>query len=208
MVKYTVVENFKGKAFWRAAFAECLGTAMFIYIGCGSVIQPGRNTSDITRTAIGFGFTMAALVRALGPISGCHLNPSVSLALLIVGRLSVVRALVYLISQLLGAIIGAGLLMAVVPQQQRGHLGITVLSKGINEYQGFAAETIFTFVLVMVICSCTDDARPDSESNNGPMVIGLAYTVLHLMAVSQLLFYQFLNLWLNNKNRFLLLVVV
>ena len=88
-------------------FCECLGTAVLVLMGCGTAVLTG---GDIVATSLAFGLAIVAMAYVIGNISGCHVNPAVSLAMLINKKLSVKDFAFYVISQVVGAFIGAGIL--------------------------------------------------------------------------------------------------
>jgi MIP family channel proteins len=122
------------------------------------------------------------MVQAIGHISGGHLNPAVTLAMLVTGRVGVIKALLYIVAQCLGAIAGAGVLKAVTPDSLHDSLGATTVNGKLNPVQGFGVEFLITFVLVFVIFSVTDENRADITGSI-PLIIGLTVTTCHLFAI-------------------------
>ena len=106
----------------QALVAELLGTMFLVLIGCGSCISGGRgsvigqntqiiNQSDYVQIALAFGVTVATLAQSIGHVSGCNINPAVTVGLITGGRLGLVKGLLYIVAQCIGATIGAGLLL-------------------------------------------------------------------------------------------------
>ncbi|XP_054158092.1 aquaporin-like [Oppia nitens] len=166
----------------RAAAAEFIGTTVLVMFGCGSCAL-GKAT---VQTALAFGLTLMSLIAALGPLSGCHVNPAVTVGLLIDGKVDIISAVAYVVVQVLGSLAGAGLLYAVLPKNP-DLLGVEYvveygichceLSIGVSWWKGIIIEFVITFLFVLVICTV-------AESNLCPApIIGLALTAGHLFAV-------------------------
>jgi len=134
---------------------------------------------DLTGVGLCWGLTVATLAQALGHVSGCHMNPAVTLACLVTGKLQLVKAVLYIIVQCVGAMVGTAILKALTPETIKGDWGITTLADGVTPLQGFGIEFIATFVLIMVIFGATDDNRTDVKGS-APLAIGLCVTALVL----------------------------
>ena len=91
----------------RACAAEVIGTLFLVLVGCGACLNHGN---DFVRIALAFGITVATMAQSIGHISGCHINPAVTAGLLVGQKIGLVKALLYVVAQCLGAILGAGLL--------------------------------------------------------------------------------------------------
>jgi len=133
-------------------------TAIFIFIGCGSVVASqatlGVDTIEVpslTLISLAHGFCIMVMVYSIGEISGGHINPAVTWATMITGRISILRFGIYWASQLIGAIAGAGILYGFVPAGVKTGLGCHGLNKNMNPGQGFGAELIFTFIFIFVV---------------------------------------------------------
>ena len=165
--------------------AEFLGTFTLVFIGCGVAVLSG---ADLVATAFAFGLVVLALVFAIGPISGCHVNPAISIAMLVAGKLKGKDCLMYIIAQFLGAIIGAALLMAVL----NGIPGYDVSDGlGQNGYGDhslghfslsacFLAEVILTAIFLFVIFGSTSKTAPKGFAG---ISIGLTLTFIHLIGI-------------------------
>ncbi|MEV6314986.1 MIP family channel protein [Streptomyces sp. NPDC051776] len=148
----------------RTVVSEFLGTLLLVFFGVGSAVL-GAEYIGTVGIALAFGFALLALAYALGPISGCHLNPAVTLGMLMAKRLSVRKAVEYWIAQLLGAIVGAALLLLVAKQvpglEVSGAFGTNGYgyrsALGINIFGAFVAEILMTFLLVYVYLAVTRD---------------------------------------------------
>lgn len=163
--------------------SEGLGTAMLVFFGCGTAVVTG----NLVATALAFGLVLAVLAYSLGSISGCHVNPAVSLAMLIKGKISPKEFGFYVLAQVIGAFIGIGLLVLVLAQKdgwEMENTGVGAnLFDGDNAYTWFGAlvtEIILTFMFVFTILKVTSD---DSKSVIAPLVIGLALTLVHLIGI-------------------------
>lgn len=171
----------------RCYVAEFIGTAMLVLTGVGTaVLAPKAGPIGI---ALAFGLTLLVLAYALGPISGCHINPAVTLGVVIAGRLSVRHALGYVIAQVLGGIAGAALVYAVASNRSGYHLSSDGLgangwghasSGGYGMTAAIVAELALTFLLVYTVLSVTE--TPSSATVAG-IPIGIALLVAHLVAV-------------------------
>ena len=135
----------------------------------------GELTADRLLTiALAFGFIVAVVVAATGRLSGAHINPAVTFAALITGRIKPIRGLLYIGGQLGGAAIGALLIVAVVPGDG-GSLGATSLGSNVGSGAGLLTEIILTFALVFVIFGTAVD--PKGPNSLAPVVIGLTVAV-------------------------------
>ncbi|MBJ7289966.1 aquaporin [Williamsia sp.] len=173
----------------RAGIAEGVGTAVLVIGGVGTAVLAG-DTVGTVGIALAFGLTLLALVFAIGPISGCHVNPAVTLGVLVSGRIEVRRALAYVAAQVLGAIIGAALVLVIAS----GRPGYSVDADGLGT-NGFGSaskggyglvpvaiiEMVATAILVFVVLAVTARSAPSSTAVGVP--IGLTLTVLHLIAI-------------------------
>ena len=170
----------------RSAAAEFIATLLFVFLGAGTVVVTASlGTGELTVTrliAIAFahGLAIALLVSATGAISGGHINPVVTVAALVTGKIGVPRAFVYIFAQLGGAIVGALLIMAVVPNDG-GNLGAHSLASDVTVGAGLLTEIILTFALVFVVFATAIDPR--GKAAIAPMAIGLMVLVGHLFAV-------------------------
>lgn len=163
----------KGELF-RSFLAELVGTAILVIFTCGTCTATGTRPDTLVSTALSFGLTVACLVATLGHVSGCHINPAVTIGLLVNGQVSLVRSIVYLIAQLIGGVAGAGLLYGALSKPET--LCATVLS--VDPIQGIIVECLICFLLVLTVCNVCQ-----SNPSNAPLLIGLAVTTGHLFAV-------------------------
>ncbi len=180
----------------RKLAAEFLGTALLVIFAVGTATLSfgfkfaGASTSaGVVTTALAFGLVLLALVYAIGPISGCHVNPAVTIGFLASRRIALSEAIGYWIAQLGGGVAGAVVLWAIFegsPDYSRATTGLGADGWGkhslthINTGGAFAAETVLTFLFVLVVLSAT--SRIASAEFAG-LAIGMALTVVHLVGI-------------------------
>lgn len=173
---------------WRRFAAEFLGTAVLVVGGVGTAVFAGGTVGDLG-VALAFGLTLVAMAYAIGPLSGCHINPAVTVGLLAAGRINGRDAIGYVIAQLVGGIAGAGVLLAIV--STRPGYSIAADGLGANTYGAasqnhyplsgvVAAEIVLTFLLVFVVLAATDRL---AEAANAGLPIGFTLAVIHLIAI-------------------------
>eukprot|EP01098_Paradermamoeba_levis_P011982 TRINITY_DN5179_c1_g1_i1.p1 TRINITY_DN5179_c1_g1~~TRINITY_DN5179_c1_g1_i1.p1 ORF type:complete len:256 (-),score=80.95 TRINITY_DN5179_c1_g1_i1:160-927(-) len=138
---------------FQAIFSECYGTAVLVAVGCGSAIVQSTRIG----VAITFGFTIMALVQSFVAISGGHFNPVVTLCMCLSRRMSPLLGLFYVIAQCVGAIIGAAILKAIMPDGK--NYGATVLGPGVSTGRGFFIEAWMTCVLIFIVYSTAVSSR-------------------------------------------------
>jgi aquaporin Z len=171
--------------------AELVGTAALCFIGCGAIVLGGYPSAfpmGILPIALAFGLTVTAMAYAIGPISGCHVNPAVSIAMVIAGRMPVSDLAGYIIAQVVGAFVGCGFLALILTAKAGGYdiqaagLGQTTYdaAHGFGGFGAFVAELVGTFLFLVVILGAT---QKKSATANAGLVIGLALAILHLALV-------------------------
>jgi len=194
------------QSLWRGAIAEFFATLIFVFIGTGAVVATNTlygesvNTtpnlvSPLTLIAIAHGFAIMVLIYAIGEISGGHINPAVTWAVVITGKISITRAVVYVFSQLFGAIVGSSLLKSLLPPALQGGMGCHELNPLITPAQGFGAEFIFTFIFLFVVfaTAISPFAGKMSPLSGGskefgpgkltPFAVGMAILMLHCVGI-------------------------
>uniref|UniRef100_T1IHJ4 Aquaporin n=1 Tax=Strigamia maritima TaxID=126957 RepID=T1IHJ4_STRMM len=165
----------------KALFAEFIGTLILVLVGCGSCVSWAPE--DLVQIALAFGLTVAVMIVYIGHVSGGHINPAVTVGMLVTGKISVLRGLLYIIVQSLGAIAGAGILKGLTPSGlHEAGLGAPGLNKNVEIAQGLGIEFFVTFILVSVVFAACDPNRTDVKGV-APFAIGLAVTTCHLLAV-------------------------
>ncbi len=163
--------------------AEFLGTAFLVFLGVGSAVA-GLLSGGVIVVALAFGFVLLALTYAIGPISGCHVNPAVTLGALIARRIEIEDAIGYWIAQFAGAIAGAFVLFGLTRwgnvRDQTGALGSNGYGRNISLGGTVTIEILMTFVLVLVVLIVT--ARTENAGFAG-LAIGITLAACHLFAV-------------------------
>ena len=142
----------------KRSIAECIGTLILVFIGCGTVCVLG---GDLLGIAAAFGLAVTIMIYTIGAVSGCHINPAVSIALCAAKKFPVKDTAAYCTAQFIGALLGAGLIILVMGMDAltSGGLGMTAPAVGISVFQAVLAEFIGTFILMMVIMGVAVDRR-------------------------------------------------
>ena len=177
---------------WRATAAEFFATALFVFLGTGAVVAAltllGGPAAALTPAglvviAAAHGLAIMALVAATANISGGHINPAVTIALWSVGKIDLGKAIMYIGAQLVGAVVGSLLLLAVVTTAMEGNLGAHALGPvvGGSAGAGFVAEIVVTFALVITVFMVA--VHPRTIAGYAPLAIGLVVLIDHLVAV-------------------------
>jgi aquaporin Z len=174
--------------------AEFIGTFSLVLFGCGSAVIAGMSSTGpsgvgLLGISIAFGFAVVAMAYAIGGISGCHVNPAVTIGVLTAGKMEVKDAIGYIISQCIGAILGAAVLYLIVsgrPDYQMNEWGLGSNGWGegylgnYNVLSAFVIEAVMTFLFLFVILAVT------SKFGNGTMAglaIGVTLMLIHLVAI-------------------------
>ncbi|KAK3607004.1 hypothetical protein CHS0354_023403 [Potamilus streckersoni] len=196
-----LLDDIRSICMWRAVLAEFLGTLTLVFVGCGSWIQrwtgdivmtikiddatvqstSNFSSTDVIQIALAFGLSVATIIWVIGHISGGHINPAVTCSMLITRRVSLARAFLFIVAQLFGSVVGAGILMGVTPKEKHETLGCTLLGHGVNDVMGVVVELFITFVLVLTVYASCDKHRMDL-AGSFPLTIGLSVTMCHLFA--------------------------
>jgi len=171
----------------RTVTCEFLGTLLLVFFGVGSAVLSGEYIGTLG-IALAFGLVLLALCYTFGPVSGSHVNPAVTLGMLVARRIDLRRAVEYWVAQMLGGIAGAALLLLVAKQvpglKVHGAFGTNGYgyrsAVGINIFGAFVAELILTFLLVFVWLAVTH--RIAVVGFDG-LPIGLALVVIHLVGI-------------------------
>lgn len=165
---------------FKKYLAEFIGTFVLVFVACGVAAVTGCNgeaNASYILTALAFGGVIVAMAYSIGNISGCHINPAVSIGVLINGGMSVTDFIGYVVSQFLGGIAGAGALMAIIGKEMG--LGTNGLFQG-NIVKSLAVEVILTFIFVLAILGVTSKSE---YSKVAGLVIGGSLTLVHLMGI-------------------------
>ncbi len=161
--------------------AEFIGTFVLVLFACGTAAVVGcsaENGTGYLLTALAFGLVIVAMAYSIGNVSGCHINPAVSIAMLVSGKLSVKDFIGYVIAQFAGATAGAAVLMALVGKESG--LGANALYNG-SIGLSILVEIILTFVFVIAILGVTSKTENSAVSG---IVIGLTLTLVHILGIS------------------------
>ena len=175
----------------KKLFAEFFGTFWLVLGGCGSAVLAAGFPDvgiGLLGVAFAFGLTVLTMVYAIGHISGCHLNPAVTIGLWAGGRIKVNEVFPYIISQVLGGIAGAGVLYLIASGQAGFDVNSGLASNGYGEHSpggysllsGFVTEVVMTFFFLMIILGATDERAPKGFAG---IAIGLGLTLIHLISI-------------------------
>ncbi|XP_050396609.1 aquaporin AQPAe.a isoform X1 [Patella vulgata] len=179
----TSLDDIQSMRFWKAVIAEFLGTLLLVLVACGSCIELIDGVkSSIVQIALCFGLSVATIVWNIAHISGGHINPAVTAGMLAARKISLARAVFYLLFQLVGAIVGAGILLGLTPDGYHGSLGMTTVSPKIDVGKAVGVEFMITFILVFTVFASCDGKRKDIKGSV-PLTIGLSVTMCHLFAI-------------------------
>jgi aquaporin Z len=171
--------------------AEFIGTFWLVLGGCGSAVLaaafPGVGIG-LLGVSLAFGLTVLTMAYAIGHISGCHLNPAVSVGLAAGGRFSWSEVVPYAIAQVIGAVVAAALLYLIASGKAGFDLGGGLASNGYGEHSpghyslgaALITELVMTFMFLMIILGATDARAPQGFA---PLAIGLALTLIHLISI-------------------------
>uniref|UniRef100_A0A7N8YJU7 Aquaporin 1a (Colton blood group), tandem duplicate 1 n=1 Tax=Mastacembelus armatus TaxID=205130 RepID=A0A7N8YJU7_9TELE len=178
------MQEFKSKAFWRAVLAELVGMTLFIFLSITSATgnMKSSNPDQDVKVSLAFGLAIATLAQSLGHISGAHLNPAVTLGMLASCQISVFKAVMYIVAQMLGSTLASGIVYGIRPDDNK-ELGLNTLSSSITPSQGVGIELLATFQLVLCVIAVTDKRRRD-VTGSAPLAIGLSVCLGHLAAIS------------------------
>ncbi|XP_069828266.1 aquaporin-2-like [Dendropsophus ebraccatus] len=167
---------------FKTFLAELIATLVFVFVGLGSTLSWTGALPTVLQIAFTFGLGIGTMVQAVGHISGAHINPAVTIALLVGARISLVQTLYYVIAQMLGAVIGAALLYEFSPPDIRGGFGVNQPSNNATTGQAVAVEIILTMQLVLCIFATTDSRRLDNIGSPA-ISIGLSVVLGHLLGI-------------------------
>lgn len=168
--------------------AELIGTMVLVLMGCGSAVLAGEHIG-FAGISFAFGLSVLAMVYAIGPISGCHINPAITIAMLAGGKIGIKDTIGYVISQIIGAIIGAGILYLIAVRKSGYAIATNGLGQngfGLHSPAGYSmgaaliAEVVFTFIFLIVIFGAT---HKKAFGNLAGVAIGLSLTLIHLVCI-------------------------
>lgn len=168
--------------------AELIGTFALVFIGCGSAVIAGQYIGFLG-ISFAFGLTVLAMVYAIGGISGCHINPAITVAMLVTGKIKTKHAVGYIIAQCIGAIIAAGVLFVIASGNADYSLSVNGLGQngygslspaGYSLLACFIAEIVLTFLFIFVILGSTSERAPKGFAG---LSIGLSLTFVHIVGI-------------------------
>ncbi|GAA0527566.1 aquaporin Z [Chitinophaga japonensis] len=169
--------------------AELFGTFVLVLMGCGSAVLAGTHVGFLG-IAFAFGLSVLAMAYAIGHISGCHINPAITISMLATGKISGKETVVYIIAQIIGAIAGAGILYLIA--QGKGDYSLAANGLGQNgvgegspdKYalgSGMIAEIVFTAIFLLVIHGST--SKNAGTGSFAGIAIGLSLTLIHIVGI-------------------------
>ena len=172
-------------------FAEFFGTFWLVLGGCGSAVLAAAFPElgiGLLGVSLAFGLTVLTMAFAIGHISGCHLNPAVSIGLWVGGRFPVGQLLPYIVSQVLGGIVAGGVLYLIASGKAGFDVSAGFGANGYGEHSlggyslqaGFITEIVMTMMFLVIILGATDKRAPQGFA---PIAIGLALTLIHLISI-------------------------
>ena len=170
---------------WKAYIAECIGTFVLVFFACGVAAWTG---GSVVATSLAFGLVIVAMAYSIGRVSGCHINPAVSLGCLLDKRMSLKDFIFYVVAQLVGGFLGAMLLFGIAKMA-----GLTLLGNACNGLVGaeekfgnylgaILIEVVLTCVFVYVILAVTD-GKNEGVGKKAGLIIGLTLTLVHLLGI-------------------------
>ncbi|SCZ22889.1 MULTISPECIES: aquaporin Z [Pseudomonas] len=175
---------------FKRSVTELLGTFWLVLGGCGSAVIAASSPLGIgvLGVALAFGLTVLTMAFAIGHISGCHLNPAVSVGLVVGGRFPAKELPAYIIAQVVGAILAAALIVYIGSGKEGFDIAAGLASNGYGEHSpgkysmasGFVTELVMTAMFVVIILGATDKRAP---AGLAPIAIGLALTLIHLISI-------------------------
>lgn len=161
--------------------AELFGTAVLVLIGCGSAVIAGDNIGYLG-ISLAFGLAVLTMVYAIGPISGCHINPAITVAMWLRGKISTQDGISYIIAQMIGAALGAGIIALIVGSTASlgaNGFGANYLG-GYSMQSAFITEVVFTTLFLLVIFGAT---AKDAATKFAGVAIGLALAMIHMVTI-------------------------
>jgi aquaporin Z len=175
--------------------AELIGTFALVFLGCGAAAVAGTDTAGhlsglgLLGISLAFGLSVVVMAYAIGGITGCHINPAITIAMFVAGKIKIMDAVVYIIAQMMGAVLAAFVLMTILKGQPGFSMGEWALGSNgwgdgyqnaFNTTSAFITEAVMTFLFLFVIFATT------SKWGNGTMAglaIGLTLVLIHLVAI-------------------------
>ena len=169
--------------------AEMVGTMVLVLMGCGTAVSLGCTSNDpvlaatVIGTALAFGLAVVAMAYTIGGISGCHINPAITLGVWVSGRMNSKDAVLYMLFQVIGAIAGAAILYLCTSTSGEAVVGTgaNACQPGVSLTGGLVAEIVFTMIFVLVVLGTTDSKK--GAGNFAGLAIGLSLVLVHLVCI-------------------------
>ncbi len=165
--------------------AEMVGTMVLVLMGCGVAVSlgcdPVANIPAVVGTSLAFGLAVVAMAYTIGGISGCHINPAITLGVFLSGRMSAKDCGMYMLFQVIGAFIGSAILWVLTDNAGLTGTGANDLQQGVSVVGGLVAEIVFTCVFVLVVLGTTDEKK--GAGNFAGLAIGLSLVLVHLVCI-------------------------
>ncbi len=166
--------------------AEMVGTMVLTLLGCGTAVSLncGSDIASVVGTAMAFGLAVVAMAYAIGGVSGCHINPAITLGCLLSKRISGKDAAMYMIFQVIGAVIGSAILFALTSYDQAQAGGTLTGANSCGAHglvAGLIAEIVLTCIFVLVVLGATDEKK--GAGNFAGLAIGLSLILIHLVGI-------------------------
>lgn len=173
--------------------AEFIGTLTLVLMGCGSAVIAGSNGTTgvgLLGISFAFGLSVVAMAYAIGHISGCHINPAITIGMVVVGRMKASESIGYIIAQILGAIAGAGILYVIAGGKPGFDISATGLGQngygaaspqGYSMLSGLVAEIVFTAIFLLVIFGST--STKNIHGGFAGLAIGLSLVLIHIVGI-------------------------
>lgn len=173
--------------------AEMIGTMVLVLMGCGSAVIAGADGTTgvgLLGISFAFGLSVIAMAYAIGHISGCHINPAISIAMVAAGRMKLDEAILYIIAQIVGAVTGAGILYIIFTNHPGAVIGEWALGSNgwgtgyldaYNMTAAFVAEFVFTFIFLMVILGST--STKNINGGFAGLAIGFSLVLIHIVGI-------------------------
>ena len=166
--------------------AEMVGTMVLVLMGCGSAIFNGGcgSPAQVLMVEMAFGLSVVAMAYTIGGISGCHINPAITLGCMLSGRMKSNEGLMYMLFQVIGAFIGSGILYLLTSNIDMAYAtttGANACAAGVSTIGGLLAEIVFTCVFVFVVLGTTDAKK--GAGNFAGLAIGLSLVLVHIVCI-------------------------
>lgn len=168
--------------------AELIGTFVLVFMGCGSAVIAGEKVGFLG-ISLAFGLSVLVMVYAIGPVSGCHINPAITIAMLVNGKINGRDAGAYMVCQVIGGIIAAALLLVIMTGLPTYDLAVNGLGQngygdaspgGFSMMSGLIAEIVLTCIFLLVIFGATSKAAPAGFAG---IAIGLSLALIHIVGI-------------------------